>query len=640
MNFFKEENRLASILHIIETTSDAQIEKLAGQLNVSTKTVKNDIKELNALFSGYATISNTKGVCKLIVFDQTVYDQIRGKIFEQNDLFNSVQTRMAYIFWQLMQAKKPYLTDDLSEQMRVGRTTTISDLNKLRKIIEKYDLKILGKANTGLKLSGDEIKLRFFILENIYEHLFLNYPLGSRVRELLDNAQSKLSLDALSFGFFYRFFVIMIHRIETGHRITYLEDKYLDLYGSDAYNIVDEFLCEVEEVKDYLIPREERIYLCISIAGMRTPVNTKEIEQRINISEDIADIIVDIIDKIKAELSVTIIANELFDDFVYHMFFMINRLKYGFHIHNPMLSEIKDNHTLPYKMAEIAKDIIETRADIHMTEDEMGFMAAYFSVFLIEQEPKQECCKIAIICGNGKIIGRLIQNQVKRLFPTEPEFTFFYNGEFHAYHAKEFNYIITTTDLNINTDVPIIYMEEVFDREYIRKKFENIKYLTDAGRNMRKGIDSLFLNLLDESRFFVLDASLSYKDNIDFMIKLLHSQGDLDDHFAERLHQREQTCSMVLQRHVAFPHTYNKIPKLTLALGVYPEVMTEAKYKDIQLVILLGIPEHMENDSVIIHLYDEILAVLQDDKVIKKIQHMNSYQELLMYLTEENRIFK
>jgi len=640
MIFFKEENRLASILHMIETVPDTQIEKLAGQLDVSTKTVKNDIKELNALFSGYATISNNKGVCRLIVFDQIVYDQIRGKIFEQNDLFNSVQTRMAYIFWQLMQAKKPYLTDDLSEQMKVGRTTTISDLNKLRKVIEKYDLKILGKANTGLQLSGDEIKLRFFILENIYEHLFLNYPLGSRVRELLDSAQSRLSLDALSFGFFYRFFVIMIHRIETGHKITHLEDKYLDLYETDAYNIVDEFLCEVEAIKDYLIPREERIYLCISIAGMRTPVNTKEIEQRINISEDIADIIVDIIDKIKDELSVTIIANELFDDFVYHMFFMINRLKYGFHIHNPMLNELKDHHTLSYKMAEIAKDVLESHVDIRMTEDEMGFMAAYFSVFLIEQEPEETRCKIAIICGNGKIIGRLIQNQVKRLFNTEPDFTFFYNGEFHSYQANEFNYIITTTNLNINTDVPVIYMEEVFDRDYIRRKFENIKYLTDAGRTMRKGIDCLFFNLLDESRFFVLDASLSYKDNLDFMIRLLHSQGDLDDHFTERLQEREKVSSMILQQHVAFPHTFNKIPKLTLALGVYPESPQEEKYKDIKLVILLGIPEQMENDSVIIHLYDEILAMLQDEKVIKKIQNMNSYQELLMYLTEENKIFK
>lgn len=633
MNFFKEENRLASILHVIETGPDTQVEKLASQLSVSTKTVKNDIKELNALLSGHATIANAKGNCKLIVFDQTIYNEIRNKIFEQNDLFNSVQTRMAYIFWQLMQSQTPYLTDDLSEQMKVGRTTTISDLNRLRKIIKKYDLQILGKANTGLQLTGDEIKLRFFILENIYEYLFLNYPLGAPVRELLDNAKSRLSLDALSFGYFYRFFVIMIHRIETGHAISFLEDKYMDLYETDAYNIVDEFLCEVEAIKDYLIPREERIYLCISIAGMRTPVNTKEIEQRINISENIADMIIEIIDKIKDELSITIIANELFDDFVYHMFFMINRLKYGFHIHNPMLGEMKDHHTLSYKMAEIAKDILEEKAEIKMTEDEMGFMAAYFSVFLIEQEPRQERCKIAIICGNGKIIGRLIQNQVKRLFHTEPEFIFFYNGEFNALQANEFNYIITTTDLNIHTDVPVIYMKEVFDSEYIRKKFENIKYLTDAGRTIRKGIDSLALNLLDESRFFVLDPSLSYEDNVDFMIKILQSQGDLDDHFADHLHEREQVSSMILQQHVAFPHTFNKLQKLTLALGVYPEKPLEEKYKDIEIVILLGIPEQMEDDSVIIHLYDEILATLQDRNALKQIQKTTNYQELLMYFT-------
>ena len=54
------------------------------------------------------------------------------------------------MFWQLMHAEEPYLTDDLSEEMKVARTTTIGDLNRLRKVIEKYDLKIKGKANTGL----------------------------------------------------------------------------------------------------------------------------------------------------------------------------------------------------------------------------------------------------------------------------------------------------------------------------------------------------------------------------------------------------------------------------------------------------------------------------------------------------------
>ena len=84
------------------------------------------------------------------------------RIYEQEEYFNSPQTRMAYIFWQLMDAKKPYLIDDLSEEMKVGRTTTVGDLNRIREQIKKYDLTVEGKANTGLSLCGEEIKSACF----------------------------------------------------------------------------------------------------------------------------------------------------------------------------------------------------------------------------------------------------------------------------------------------------------------------------------------------------------------------------------------------------------------------------------------------------------------------------------------------
>lgn len=640
MKLFFEENRISAILKNIEMQSVCSVEKLAYKLDVSTKTIRNDIKELNCLLGGYACISSKKGDYKLIVFDQKGYLEIRNKIFQQDDLFNSSQTRMAYLFWQLMDAKKPYLTDDLSEEMKVGRTTTISDLNKLRKIIEKYQLEIKGKANTGLKLVGDELQIRLFLLENIYELLYLNFPLGQVIREKLYDFQKKLSLDALGFGFFYRFFVVMIHRMESGHPITKLHEKYQELYENSAYAIVDEFLDEIEKVKGYSIPKEERVFLCISVAGMRTPANTQEIEQRISISEDIADLIVEILDRIQEEMDVTVIANELFDDFVYHVFFMINRLKYGFHIHNSMVDDFKDQYSVAYKMAEIAKEIIETRESIIITEDEMGFLAAYFGVFLIEQEPEKRRCSIAIVCGSGKIIGRLLENQLKKLFDIEPKFQFFYDGDFEEDKNHPFDYIVTTTEIDLDTKSPVIFMEEVFDQEYIRRKFENMKYLSDAGRTIRKGIDSIFLNLLDEKRFFRLDENISYEKNVEMMAETLSSQGELDDGFAERVQQRERYSTMILDQNIAFPHTKNLLPKLVLALGVYSEKSMDSEYGDVKLVIMLGIPEIMENDTVLVRLYDDILTVAKDPKVIEKIRKMKSYRQLLLYIAEENNIFK
>ena len=619
--------------------SVCSVETLATKLNVSQKTIRNDIKELNCLLGGYACISNNKGECKLIVFAPNGFSEIRNKICAQDDLFNSSQTRMAYMFWQLMHAKEPYLTDDLSEEMKVARTTTISDLNRLRKAIDKYNLQIKGKANTGLTLCGDEFKIRMFVLENIYEQLYLNFPLGQTIREKLYDFQERLGMDALGFGFLYRFFVVMIQRIESGHMIETLEQKYEELYQSSAYNIVDEFLDEIEQVKGYEISKEERLFLSISVAGMRTPANTAEIEQKISISEGVADLIIEMLDRIKEELNVTVIANELFDDFVYHVFFMINRLRYGFHIYNPMVDDFKNKYSVAYKMAEIGKEVLEERADIKMTEDEMGFLAAYFGVFLVEQEPEKKRCRIAIVCGSGKIIGRLIENQLKKVFDIEPEFEFFY-AEFDEQKKDTFDYIVTTMELDIDTQTPVIFMDEVFDREYIQRKFENIRYLSEAGRSIRKGIDSLFMNLLDETRFFVLDEDSSYDENIDRMVRSLTNQGDLDAGFAQRVREREKYSTMVLDQNIAFPHTKNMLPKLTLALGVFPNMLKDEKYGSIRLVILLGIPESMEDDTVLIRLYDDILSIGKNPDVLPKIQSMESYREFLLYVAEENNIFE
>lgn len=639
MKLFNNENRIATILKNIEMQSVCSVEILATKLNVSQKTIRNDIKELNCLLGGYACISNNKGECKLIVFAPNGFSEIRNKICAQDDLFNSSQTRMAYMFWQLMHAKEPYLTDDLSEEMKVARTTTISDLNRLRKAIDKYNLQIKGKANTGLTLCGDEFKIRMFVLENIYEQLYLNFPLGQTIREKLYDFQERLGMDALGFGFFYRFFVVMIQRIESGHMIETLEQKYEELYQSSAYNIVDEFLDEIEQVKGYEISKEERLFLSISVAGMRTPANTAEIEQKISISEGVADLIIEMLDRIKEELNVTVIANELFDDFVYHVFFMINRLRYGFHIYNPMVDDFKNKYSVAYKMAEIGKEVLEERADIKMTEDEMGFLAAYFGVFLVEQEPEKKRCRIAIVCGSGKIIGRLIENQLKKVFDIEPEFEFFY-AEFDEQKKDTFDYIVTTMELDIDTQTPVIFMDEVFDREYIQRKFENIRYLSEAGRSIRKGIDSLFMNLLDETRFFVLDEDSSYDENIDRMVRSLTNQGDLDAGFAQRVREREKYSTMVLDQNIAFPHTKNMLPKLTLALGVFPNMLKDEKYGSIRLVILLGIPESMEDDTVLIRLYDDILSIGKNPDVLPKIQSMESYREFLLYVAEENNIFE
>ena len=60
MKLFNDENRMAALLRNVEVQDSSDVERIAAKLSVSTKTVRNDVKELNCLMGGYAVISNKK----------------------------------------------------------------------------------------------------------------------------------------------------------------------------------------------------------------------------------------------------------------------------------------------------------------------------------------------------------------------------------------------------------------------------------------------------------------------------------------------------------------------------------------------------------------------------------------------------
>ena len=185
MNSINEENRLCRILKIIEQSNITTAQSIADKLGVSTKTVRNEIKELNKLLKGYALIDNKQGKYILYVIDQTNFYKVIQDLRIQDDFFNSQQNRMSYIFYKLMNSNEPYLTDDLAEEMNIGRTTFVGDLKKLRSKIENYGLQIVGKTSKGLFLEGNEIDIRMCLLEDMYGSIYYDYKIDEDIVEFI-----------------------------------------------------------------------------------------------------------------------------------------------------------------------------------------------------------------------------------------------------------------------------------------------------------------------------------------------------------------------------------------------------------------------------------------------------------------------
>ena len=139
--------------------------------------------------------------------------------------------------------------------------------------------------------------------------------------------------------------------------------------------------------------------------------------------------------------------------------------------------------------------------------------------------------------------------------------------------------------------------------------------------------------LLDESRFFPLDAPDSYETGLEKMIRALTDAGQLDEGFAERLREREKLGNMAFDHGVAIPHTVQYAGnRLVLAIGTFPKAVSYGG-QDIRVIFLMGVPEAVDaDDGMLVRVYEEIISVAQEPPLLEKVANAKDFQSLLRAL--------
>lgn len=592
MSCFYEENRLARILNIMEQKQSVTVDYLSEKMDVSPKTIKNDIKEINNSLEGHAIIENKRNSYIFYIFDTDGYEQVKNKVYAHDDFMNSPNSRIVFIMQKLMNTDCPYLTDELAYDMNIGRSTVNGDLKRLRKILEEYEIEILGKTNTGISLNGDELEIRFFILENMYDGIYKDYPLDSDLIDAIKQIALEYELDSVAVEYFIKFFTVMIDRFLNGNPLSKLDKKYEELKESSAYIFAREIANNISKVLMTDLPEEEILFISIPIAGMRTPTNIKTIE-KLQVKKTTEDLILKIKDKIKQEMNISIQFEQIMHEFMYHIQFMINRMKYGFKIRGIDCEEIKSSNSVAYTVAEVAASVIQNEENIEISNEEIALMSVYFGILIDKSNlEKNKIYNIAIICGTGRISARVVESNLKKIIKNETVMDLYSDSNIDSEILDKYDLVVSTVKLDIDTKSEIIYIKDVLDRSELKRKIDLLKYSDNKEISFIKGMDSIMLGILDENRFFVLDKNYSYSENVNMMIDILENEGHLDAGFKERIRKREEKSSMIFEDTVAFPHTINYASKnIELALGVVPENMSDEKGKDIKLVFLLGLPE-------------------------------------------------
>ncbi len=629
--------RIAKLIMYLRRTQSSTVSEMAALMEVSERTIRNDIKQINLDFSDCAVIEKNHSRYSLRIFDESLFLQHFGDASENMDSLNSPENRMNYIFGRLMRAEEPVLTDELAYEMNIGRTTLVNDLNKLRAQVEPYNISVIGKTSKGLMLQGLEMDIRRFILENNFNYLYRDYPMDQDITDVIQDTLLSHSFEKNVRESFKNFMFLMLDRFLTGHYIGHLTNQFYNLTSRPEFEVVNEMTSHVEDFLKISIPVEEKLFVFLPIIGMRTPTDVRDM-QLIELDETVRPLMMRILRAIRDEMQITIRSGDFTEEFLYHLMFMINRLRFRVKVENPMLQDLKEKYPLAYQMAGIASRVIEEEYHIPIPEEERGFLASYFGVFLTAQELDQppKRFRVAVVCGTGRVTARLIGVQLKKILDSSAELTLMSDEKVTAEQLNEFDIILTTVDLQCSCSRPVIRINEIFNEKELLHKIEKARYWDDIDVPVLDNNWYVMTALLDESKFFFLKDAASYEQAIDTMVDSLIRNCQVDINFGHRLYEREKKGTMIFDNAIAIPHGIQYAGKHTvLAIGVLPKPLYRSGVK-IQIIFMLGLPEKVsDDDTLLLRVYDEIMTIAHDPAVLEKIASAENFQMLLRALYKD-----
>lgn len=643
MRWFDTDSRTFKILKLLEQRRGWDAKALAEKLGVSPKTVSNDIAALNDSLGDSALIEQNKGIYELYYFDLNNYKLHREALRKPGSDFEYPQMRMTYMVDMLMNSKEPCLTDEFAYRMNVSRSTVISDLKKLKEILAVYNLKIVGKPNTGLTLEGDELNLRYFVMENNYEVIYDEDVLDCDIRELFEKRIEEHGLEKVTADYLEQFMTVMLDRWLNDHPLHFRHKRFFALKDSRFFAFTDSLCDAIGERLGISIPLEERLFLTIPLAGMRTPMELDENEAQADITPETVALAQHIIEAIKMEMGLSFSFTEALEEFIYHLHFMTNRARYGFHIHNPAADEIRGKYGTSARMADIAADVILKETGLTVNIDEKGFLTAYFEVFTAEQRgADKRGYHIAVLTGSGGAVKRLLLHQLKHVLDDSVTIDMLtdHGGSLDLTGYDLFITTVQDAAKRLNTPTPVIVIDEIFNEDMLCQKIDTLRYLNKLDIPTNTGTRSVLLTLLNESRFFRFDPSVSYRDAAVKMAEKLSTEGLADSGFAERLCKRMNVSDMRFDDDIAFPHVYQTLSEHPCAaIGIYTSPATDESCPGLKLIILSGLPQKTKEDTTLIRLYDEIVMVADSKPAVNHLQTCTSYKEMLRYFITENNLF-
>jgi lichenan operon transcriptional antiterminator len=634
--------RMNSILRALIAADDViTSEYLANIIQVTSRTIRNSIKELNILLLKHgAEIKSVRGTgYKLKIEDDRMFRDFLLHVsgddsFKSGNIPNSPEDRVQFLIKRLLLADRYLKLEELADELFISKSSIQNDLREAKKILQHYGIVVEKRPNYGLKLKGDEVKLRFCMSEYIYNREKTDLDIfNSRISILteeelhiiraiiLDQVRiNKISLSDMGLNNLIIHIAIACCRIRSEKYVILYPKEMHEIINQQEYIVASEIVQKIKERLNIEFPQSEIAYIAIHLLGNRMIAHLKMTESEILsfVDKEVYKLAKKILETVEQKLMLGIKNDkELFVSMCLHLKPAINRFRFGMNMRNPMLNAIKSNYPVAFQAGILAGICIKEELGYQIGENEVAYLALHIGAAMERVKANNSVKRCLIVCASGVGSARLLYHKLESQFGSRLELA----GTTEYYKIKEIplgtiDFIVSTVPIPDELPVPIIQVNTILGGNDL-SKIEKI-----LGDHSEQSFDYTRRELV-----FLQKGFETKEEVLNFLVDELLKQGLVDDHFLPAVLEREAVSPTCFGNLVAIPHPIMPQTEETFWAICTLQKPIDWDDKRVQFVCLLSVRKNSKEDLV--NMYSLLIEVVDDTNMVYQLLKCRTYEEFL-----------
>lgn len=632
------------MIKLIKILSQARVPmtgpELCEQLEVTVRTLRNDIREYREelLKHGIEIVSKHAVGYELSIIDEEEYYRYLEKTMREeseNQMLIPIypEERINYLIRMFLTKNDFIKIEDICDMIFVSRSTLSHDLKEVRDKLKYFHLELETKPAYGLKIIGSEFHKRSCISQYFYhtngsDDMFLSQTKSTKQQEqistILYQTMVEESFKLTDIGFQNLVIHIMIALIR-------LQDTHIDtpydydqqIKESKEYEIAIILSSKLESEFNIIFPEVEVYYIALHLSGKKAvQYNANTIFMNYEHEQLLERILKEVKDKYDMDFSTDI---DLQTSLSLHLQPMINRLKYGMVIQNPLLDQIKIENPLAFEISVLTANIISNLYHKDISENEIGYIALHFAL-AIERYQKQGPKKnIIIICASGMGSSQILLYKIKQKF--KDNINSIYVTELYELPNIDqslYDFILSTVPIPFSTQIPAIHVQYFLDNQ-------DMISLSDAFKNQSDTMSFVDQYFYDDLFFNDLNGKTK-EELIHEMCSRIHIVKDVPKQFEEEVLKREHYSVTEFGNMIAMPHPMQPLTNETfVAVGILKKPVKWHR-QNIRYIFLLSIQK--DSNEALGLLHETLSSLVYDKKAMQLLEKNPSLKQLKSILKE------